>query len=194
MRVAIGLGSNLGDREGHLSYALDALSSIGEILGVSSIYRTAPVGDVPQDDFLNAVVLFESELSPTEILERCLEVETARGRVRSVRWGPRTLDLDLLLYNSLNVAEPGLRVPHPELVNRRFVLEPLLEVWPDAQLPSGEPLAQFLESVADQQLERWTPTATTGRAMFNRFAFLVPMIALILIVWWAVGWLVNQLL
>lgn len=194
MRVAIGLGSNLGDREGHLGYALNALSSIGEVLGVSSIYRTAPVGDVAQDDFLNAVVLLETELSPAQILERCLDVEAARGRVRTVRWGPRTLDLDVLLYNSQNVAEPGLRVPHPELVNRRFVLEPLLEVWPDAKLPSGEPLAPFLDAVADQQLEPWTPAATTGRAMFNRFAFLVPMVALILIVWWLVGWLVNQVL
>lgn len=194
MRVAIGLGSNLGDREGHLRYALEALSSIGKVLAVSSIYRTAPVGDVAQDDFLNAVALFDTELSPAQILERCLEVETARGRVRTVRWGPRTLDLDLLLYDSLNIAEPGLRVPHPELVNRRFVLEPLLEVWPDAKLPSGEPLAEFVEAVADQQLERWSPGATTSRAMFNRFAFLVPMIALILIVWWTVGWLVNQVL
>ncbi|MBT8208290.1 MAG: 2-amino-4-hydroxy-6-hydroxymethyldihydropteridine diphosphokinase, partial [Acidimicrobiia bacterium] len=104
------------------------------------------------------------------------------------------LDLDLLLYNSMNIAEPGLRVPHPELLHRRFALEPLLEVWPDAKLPSGEPLSQFIPAVADQQLERWTPAATTGRAVFNRFAFLVPMIALILVVWWAVGWLVNQVL
>lgn len=193
MRVAIGLGSNLGDRAHHLTHAIERLAAIGEIVAVSSIYSTAPVGDVTQDDFLNGVVLLETEKSPTAILDHCLAVEQERGRVRAVKWGPRTLDLDILLVGSQSVSEPGIRVPHPELVNRRFVLEPLLEVWPDARLPTGDLLADYLPLVADQQLERFDPGLSTGRAMFNRVAFLGPMIASILVVWWAVGWLVAQL-
>lgn len=156
-RIAIGLGSNLGDRRGHLDAGLGALSATWRPVARSSIYESAPVGPIEQDRFLNAVAVFESDAEPTIVLSRLLAVEESRGRVRDVRWGPRTLDLDLLLYESRRVDLPGLTVPHPGLTERRFVLEPLLEAWPESSLPDGSSLAGYMGSVADQDVERVGP-------------------------------------
>lgn len=154
VRVAVGFGSNLGDREAHLRAGLVALSRTWQRIGQSSLYESAPVGPVEQGPFLNGVAVFETTEAPLALLERILAVELAGGRVREVRWGPRTLDLDLLLYGNETIEAPGLSIPHPELTRRRFVLEPLLEVWPDAALPDGTPLVPLLSSVQDQPMQR----------------------------------------
>lgn len=149
-RIAIGFGSNLGDRRRHLDAGLAAVARHARLVARSSLYESAPVGPVEQDPFLNAVAVFETNEAPLRVLKRLLDAELARGRTREIRWGPRTLDLDLLLYGDSGVDETGLTVPHPELTNRRFVLEPLLEAWPDATLPDGTALSSFLGRTQDQ--------------------------------------------
>ena len=144
MRAYVGLGSNLGEREATLWKALEGLGATEgiEVLAISSFRETEPVGVVDQPRFVNAAAALETSLSPRELLERLLDVERSLGRHRAVeeRWGPRTLDLDLLLYGGESIDEPGLEVPHPRLTERAFVLEPLLELDPDLRLPDGRPL------------------------------------------------------
>ena len=144
MRAFVGLGSNLGERETTLWKALEGLGATEgiEVVAVSSFRETDPVGVVDQPRFVNAAAALETSLRPRELLERLLDVERALGRDRAVeeRWGPRTLDLDLLLYGGESIDEPGLEVPHPRLTERAFVLEPLLELDPDLRLPDGRPL------------------------------------------------------
>lgn len=152
--AVVGLGSNLGDRDAHLAAAVDALRQTGFVVAISSTYATAPVGGPEQGSFFNAVVVVETELGPEEMLEHLLAIEKAAGRVRGEKWGPRVIDLDLLLHGAMEVDIAGLRVPHPRMTERRFVLEPLLEVRPDASLPDGTRLDSFLDSVADQEVRR----------------------------------------
>jgi 2-amino-4-hydroxy-6-hydroxymethyldihydropteridine diphosphokinase len=156
-RIAVGFGSNLGDRRAHLNAGLASVARHARLIARSSLYESAPVGPVEQGSFLNAVAVFDSAREPAEILKDLLAIEMTRGRTREVRWGPRTLDLDLLLYGATAVDEEGLTVPHPELTSRRFVLQPLLEAWPEARLPNGTALAGFLEAVDDQEVERIGP-------------------------------------
>jgi 2-amino-4-hydroxy-6-hydroxymethyldihydropteridine diphosphokinase len=151
-RAALGLGSNLGDRRSFLAAAVRRLGEPGEVVAVSSLYETAPVGGPPQGSFLNAVVVVETTLDPRRLLELAQAVEREAGRRRLVRWGPRSLDVDLLLFEGSAVEEPGLRVPHPRLTDRRFVLEPLAEAWPGAALPDGTLAASFLPGLADQDV------------------------------------------
>ena len=140
----MGLGSNLGEREATLWKALEGLGATEgiEVVAVSSFRETDPVGVVDQPRFVNAAAALETSLPPRELLERLLDVERSLGRDRAVeeRWGPRTVDLDLLLYGGESIDEPGLEVPHPRLAERAFVLEPLLELDPDLRLPDGRPL------------------------------------------------------
>lgn len=152
--IAVGFGSNLGDRRAHLDAGLAWLAAHARPTARSSLYESAPIGPVVQGPFLNAVAVFETDESPKQVLSRLLEGELRQERVRDVPWGPRTLDLDLLLYGNRTVEQPGLKVPHPQLTVRRFVLEPLLEAWPDAALPDGSPLASFLGSVDDQDVKQ----------------------------------------
>lgn len=153
-RCAIAAGSNLGDRLGHLEAAMGGLSAVGAITGISSVYETAPVGGPEQGPFLNAVILVDTARTPTGLLRELLLIERSRGRVRHERWGPRTLDLDLILFGQRDVDEPGLTVPHPQMRHRRFVLEPLLETWPDAVMPDGSPLTAAEDSVWTQEIVR----------------------------------------
>jgi 2-amino-4-hydroxy-6-hydroxymethyldihydropteridine diphosphokinase len=138
-RVFVGLGSNLGDREGTLRAAVGRLRGLPgtEVRRISALRNTEPVGYLEQPRFLNGVVELETELSPRELLETLLAVERAFGRNRTASppHGPRTLDLDLLLYGGEEIAEPGLEVPHPRLHERRFVLEPLAELDPALEVP-----------------------------------------------------------
>ncbi len=127
----VGLGSNLGDRRAMIDGALERLRPAR----VSSVIETEPVGRTDQPRFLNAVAELETVLPPAELLERLLGVERDLGRVRSERWGPRTIDLDLLLYGDLELRTRLLTVPHPELHRRRFVLEGLAELCPDRAVP-----------------------------------------------------------
>jgi len=131
-RAFIGLGSNLGDRAALLLAAVDRLRAAGDVVAVSDVYETAPVGG-PEDQgpYLNLVVELRTADGPRRLLERCHELEAAAGRVRAVRWGPRTLDADVLWVEGCVVDEPGLTVPHPRLWERRFVLQPLSELAPD---------------------------------------------------------------
>jgi 2-amino-4-hydroxy-6-hydroxymethyldihydropteridine diphosphokinase len=145
MLVFIGLGSNLGDRERNLLDAVRRLEEIG-LVRVSAFRDTDPVGVVDQPVFLNAVAELETELRPRELLARLLQIERELGRNREQeqRWGPRTIDLDLLLYGDEVIDEPGLTVPHPRVAERRFVLEPLHELAPDLVLPDGRPIKDLL--------------------------------------------------
>jgi 2-amino-4-hydroxy-6-hydroxymethyldihydropteridine diphosphokinase len=136
-RAYIGLGANLGPREITLLQAVDLLAETEgvEVRAVSQLRETDPVGVVDQPPFLNGAVAVDTSLSPRELLDRLLGIEQALGRVRDVRWGPRVVDLDLLVYGELQVDEPGLRVPHPRLPERRFALEPLAELDPELDVP-----------------------------------------------------------
>jgi 2-amino-4-hydroxy-6-hydroxymethyldihydropteridine diphosphokinase len=132
-RALLGLGSNVGDRLGHLR---TAVASLPQVTAVSSVYETDPVGGPEQGRFLNIVVSIETDLDPRELLGVCHRLESAAGRVRDVRWGPRTLDVDILWIDGVAVDEPDLQIPHPRMGERRFVLEPLGDVAPDL-LPAG---------------------------------------------------------
>jgi len=151
-QVYLSLGSNLGDRRATLEAALRALEAPGDvrITRRSSLYETVPMGKTDQPNFYNLVVEVETALSPEVLLDRCQEVERALGRVRGERWGPRTVDVDILLYDRDMVSSERLIVPHPEMLRRRFVLEPLIEIAPDAVRPDGTPIAPYLAHVRDQ--------------------------------------------
>jgi 2-amino-4-hydroxy-6-hydroxymethyldihydropteridine diphosphokinase len=140
-RAYIGLGANLGDREGTIRRALDLLRADPDIdvVAVSTLRETDPVGYLDQPRFLNGACLLETNLSARELLARLLAVERDLGRDRGggPRFGPRTIDLDLLLYGDETIDEPGLTVPHPRLPERRFALEPLYDLDPELSLPDG---------------------------------------------------------
>jgi 2-amino-4-hydroxy-6-hydroxymethyldihydropteridine diphosphokinase len=143
----IGLGTNLGDRELNLRRALERLEELGPVRA-SSFRETDPVGVTDQPKFLNAAAELATEMSPKELLERLLEIERELGRDRATerRWGPRIIDLDLLLFGEEAISEPGLTVPHPRLADRRFVLEPLFELNEDLTLPDGIRVRDLLAS------------------------------------------------
>ena len=128
---------------------MDGLRRIGTVLKVSSLYETEPVGGPAQDRYLNAVSLIETPLSAEDLLGALLGIEQDAGRVRRERWGPRTLDLDLIVYGQLFVDRPDLELPHPRAHERRFVLAPLVEVWPDANLRTG-PARLALDKVGEE--------------------------------------------
>ena len=144
----IGLGANLGDREENLRAALERLRGLGP-LRVSSFRETEPVGVIDQPPFLNAAAELETDLAPRELLARLLEIERDLGRERAeeTRWGPRPIDLDLLVYGAGTIEEPGLTVPHPRLAERRFELEPLHELAPDLALPDGRRIRDLLDAL-----------------------------------------------
>ncbi len=156
MRVFLGLGSNLGDRLGHLRDALSELEARGvTIVARSSVWQSAPVGPA-QPDYLNAVVEVETALSPRELLAACKQLERERGRdPQGLRWGPRPLDVDLLLAD-VRVDEPDLQVPHAQLANRAFVLRPLCEVCAPSRLHPvlGVTLGELRARVVDQVCDR----------------------------------------
>jgi 2-amino-4-hydroxy-6-hydroxymethyldihydropteridine diphosphokinase len=140
MRAFIGLGSNLGDREGNLRQAIRALSGTPgiEVKQVSAIYETEPVGGPTQPDYLNAVVEIDSQMGHRAIFEACMTIEHALGRDRATEkehWGPRLIDLDLLTYGDLVVSDPDLEIPHPRIAERAFVLVPFSEIAPYIEIP-----------------------------------------------------------
>jgi 2-amino-4-hydroxy-6-hydroxymethyldihydropteridine diphosphokinase len=127
-RAFLGLGSNIGDRE---KYLRRAVAEIPDVVAISGLYETDPVGGPDQDPFLNVVVALETDRSPRELLEICRRLEREADRVRVVRWGPRTLDVDVLWVDGVSVDEPDLIVPHPRMRDRAFVMVPLGELAPD---------------------------------------------------------------
>lgn len=144
--VALSLGSNLGDRLAVLQGALEMLAATPGlwVADVSPVYETEPVGGPAQPDYLNAVVVATGRLPPRSLLERAHAVEAAFGRVRGLRWGPRTLDVDLVVVGDLVLAEPDLVLPHPRAAVRAFVLLPWLDVDPAASLPGHGPVAALV--------------------------------------------------
>ena len=147
-KAFVGIGSNLGDRERQIAEALELLSGEDgiEVLAVSALRETEPVGYRDQPSFLNGAAALETELPAREVLDRLLAIERRLGRVRSEgpRFGPRTIDLDLLLYGAETIDEPGLQVPHPRLAERRFALEPLAELEPALEVPGSGPVQALL--------------------------------------------------
>ena len=144
----IGLGANLGDRRANFAAALARLGSDLTVEAVSSLYETDPVGPQDQPQFLNACCLATTGLPARAVLDRLLAIERGLGRERRERWGPREIDLDLLLYGDAIIDEDGLRVPHAELANRAFVLVPLAEIAPDARDPrSGRTIAELADAI-----------------------------------------------
>jgi 2-amino-4-hydroxy-6-hydroxymethyldihydropteridine diphosphokinase len=152
----IGLGSNLDNPREQVLRALQALDNLPHtrVLARSSLYRSAPVGYLDQPDFINAVAQLETEMSPRALLEALLALEQECGRTREFINAPRTLDLDVLLYEELRHHEHGLTIPHPQMHLRAFVLRPLLEIAPDCVIPGIGAAAAALRQCADQQLER----------------------------------------
>ncbi|HWO17023.1 MAG TPA: 2-amino-4-hydroxy-6-hydroxymethyldihydropteridine diphosphokinase [Solirubrobacterales bacterium] len=150
----LGLGSNVGDREGHLGAAVEMLRERGvEVEAVSSTYETEPVGEVlDQPDFLNAAIRIRTELEPEGLLAACKEIEAERGRALDApRHSPRPLDIDLLLLGDLELETDRLTLPHREVTTRRFVLTPLLELDPELTLPDGTRLRDALASLGGGQ-------------------------------------------
>ncbi len=154
-RVVIALGSNLGDRLANLQQGLASLCGGGLACGaVSAVFQTAPVGGPAQDDFLNAVLLASSPLPAREILRRCQRAEDALGRVRTVRWGPRTLDVDIITCGKEVANDPDLTLPHPRAHARAFVLAPWLDADPTACLPGYGSVRDLLAAVGDEGVRR----------------------------------------
>jgi 2-amino-4-hydroxy-6-hydroxymethyldihydropteridine diphosphokinase len=152
-RAYVGLGANLGDREQNLRRAVELLAAEPgiEVVAVSSFRETDPVGYLDQPRFLNGACAVETDLTARELLDRLLAVERALGRERGTgpRWGPRTIDLDLLLFGEETVDEPGLTVPHPRLTERSFALEPLVELAPGLRLPDGRAVRDVLRAAVE---------------------------------------------
>lgn len=159
-KVFLGLGTNIGDRKANLKQALRLLEEAGlEIEKVSSIYETEPIGVEDQDWFYNMVVKAQTDLLPQDLLKTTKKIEKEMGREPSEKWGPRLIDIDILMYEDLQldseVNQIGqLRVPHPELRNRAFVVVPLLEIEPQATLPDGHQISEYLFYTKEQKIKK----------------------------------------
>jgi 2-amino-4-hydroxy-6-hydroxymethyldihydropteridine diphosphokinase len=151
----LGLGSNLGDRAAMLRAAITALDAAPgvRVTRISSLYETPPWGPVPQGPYLNACIGVETSLAPRALLELGLAIERDHGRERAIPWGPRTLDIDLLLYGADEVDEDGLIVPHPRMAERAFVLVPLAEIAPELQI-GGRPLPELLDGLDVSEIRK----------------------------------------
>jgi 2-amino-4-hydroxy-6-hydroxymethyldihydropteridine diphosphokinase len=158
VRAWIALGSNLDDPPAQLKLALTAIDGLSRTrrARTSAFYRAAPVGPADQPDFCNAVTAVDTELAPLALLDALQAIEEAHGRRRTRRWGPRTLDLDILLYGDRRIDEPRLRVPHPRLHERAFVLVPLAAIAPDATVPGRGRVAALAAAADTSGVARWT--------------------------------------
>ncbi|CAH0306287.1 2-amino-4-hydroxy-6-hydroxymethyldihydropteridinepyrophosphokinase [Peribacillus sp. Bi96] len=167
----LSIGSNLGNRLDTFQEAFQLLAENPSIklVACSSLYETEPIGYTDQDCFLNAVLKVETDLEPEELLHACMQIEQEFGRKREIRWGPRTLDLDILLYNHENIETEILSVPHPRMHERAFVIVPLMEVDPDIILPQMHtPLSDLFEQISDKEGVRlWK--AKNGEGVFALF-------------------------
>lgn len=155
----IGLGSNLDDPAGQLALAVSELAKLPgtELVRQSPFYASRPVGPPDQPDFINGAVWLSTELAPHALLDHLQAIEQAHGRERLQHWGPRTLDLDLLIYGNQTLQDERLTIPHRELAHRDFVLQPLLDLKPDLTLPDGTTAASLRAQCPDNRLRRLTP-------------------------------------
>ena len=153
--VYIGLGSNLDDPSGQVATALQELDELPEtyLVAASSLYRSAPLGPAEQPDYVNAVAQISTGLDPLSLLDTLQALEQRHRRVRKVHWGPRTLDLDILLYGDQWIDQERLQVPHPHMHTRSFVLQPLLEIAPDIVIPGKGPAKEWLVACDDMQIQ-----------------------------------------
>ncbi len=161
-RALVALGSNLGDRARTIELACEAICRLPGtcVVARSKLHETAPVGGPPQGDFLNAAVEVETRLAPRELLRGLLEIERELGRVRREANGPRTIDLDLILFGDEKLSEPGIELPHPRFRERRFVLEPLAEVAPDTKDPvTGRSIEELLSACPAEPARRASSSA-----------------------------------
>jgi 2-amino-4-hydroxy-6-hydroxymethyldihydropteridine diphosphokinase len=150
-KVYIGLGSNLGYKVENLARArllIEAIKDV-QIIRASSLYQTAPWGKTDQEDFINQVIEIETELLPLDLLHKLQDIEIKLGRQRDVRWGPRSIDLDVLLYGRETIDLEELKVPHPYLLQRLFVLIPLQEIAPELEFPNGSKIMEVLNRLTD---------------------------------------------
>jgi len=157
-RVYIALGSNLADPLHQVQNALDALAAIpdSQLIATSSLYRTPPYGPADQPDYLNAVIALDTTLPPETLLDHTQRIELEQGRVRKAeRWGPRTLDLDILLFGELTINSERLIVPHYDMKNRAFMLLPLAEIAEGLHFPDGESVAARLALLDSRDIQRW---------------------------------------
>lgn len=148
-RVALSIGANLGDRLDALRFAVDELAALGAIVAVSEVFETDPVGGPEQPDYLNAVVVIQTDESPGDVLAAAHRAEQGKGRTREVRWGARTLDVDVLAYGDLISDDPVLTLPHPRAVQRAFVMLPWSQIDPDFRLPDGRTVADVSRLLDD---------------------------------------------
>jgi len=158
MRAYLALGSNLADPLHQVRAALDALAALPQtrLLATSSLYRTPPYGPPDQPDYLNAAVLLETTLAPEALLDLTQRIELEQGRVRKdERWGPRTLDLDIMLFGNLTLNTPRLTVPHYDMHNRAFMLVPLFEIAPDLIFPDGTSLKSLIATLDSSAIQPW---------------------------------------
>ncbi len=162
----IGFGSNLADPCGQLRHAFAEIGKLPEthLLAQSSLYRSAPIGFLDQPDFVNAVAQVATALTPRALLQALLRIEQQHGRERTFRNAPRTLDLDVLLYDDLQLHEPGLIIPHPQMHLRAFVLQPLVEIARDCEIPGVGRADVALQRCHGQMLERLAPDACHSHA------------------------------
>lgn len=171
--VYLGLGGNIGERDIYLREAIVSLSQHEHInvLDLSSIYETQPVGPVDQAAFLNMVAKIETSLSPEQLLEVTAEVEHHLGRTREIYWGPRTLDIDILMYDHLSLTTDRLEIPHPRMKERLFVLVPLAEISPNLTLPGDEKtMAEWSQDVQGEGVQKWKKTIVYVEGEFELFA------------------------
>lgn len=154
----LGLGSNLGDRLGNLAQAVRQLNDSPqiEVSQVSSVYETAPVGVSEQPDFLNLVATVSTTVTPHELLDRCLAIEQALGRIRRERWGPRIIDMDLLVFGDERIDEDRLTLPHPRMAERAFVVIPLAEIDPDLRI-AGSPAREIATRLGPEGIRKIGP-------------------------------------
>ena len=150
--VVLALGANLGDRLATLQSAVDALAAVPglTVTAASPVFETEPVGGPDQGRYLNAVLIGDATLAPLDLLEACQQIETEHDRTREVRWGPRTLDIDLIVYGQVVDDDERLTLPHPRAAQRAFVLVPWSRVEPDAELPGGESVRVLAEQADDR--------------------------------------------
>jgi 2-amino-4-hydroxy-6-hydroxymethyldihydropteridine diphosphokinase len=154
--VYIGLGSNMDRPQHQVTAALADLAHLPDtaLLQASTLYRSAPVGPQDQPDFINAVASVETALTAEELLDALQQIEQQHGRVRTTHWGPRSLDLDILLYGNMSIRTPRLTIPHPEMARRCFVLEPLLEIDPEVEIPGLGPAIDLYRGLQAAPLQK----------------------------------------